>query len=221
MKEGKIFTVGHSVHEAGAFAELLLRHDCKTACDVRALPCSRYCPQFQRENMEKHLPARGLRYWFLGRELGGRSPDPSHYINGRIQYSLLSESSLFQAGLEKITAAAAKQNIALVCAEKDPLRCHRMLLVCRALRQKKDFPEERIAHIMSDGSLKTNREMESALLKKWRLSPDMLRNREGCLKEAYRLQAKKTAHSLKKRPERRLEPGAGRRDMPGQLGLFS
>ncbi len=224
MKKGKIFTIGHSVHEAGFFAKLLLLHDCKIACDVRAFPYSQYCPQFQRDSMEKYLPERGLKYWFLGRELGGRSADPSHYINGRLQYDLLSESLLFQAGLEKIIKAAASQNIALVCAEKNPLLCHRMLLVCRALRQKQAFPEERIGHIMPDGSLKTNREAEAALLEKWKLRPDMLRTSSDCLKEAYRLQAQKTAHSIKKSSGRgrpAAQPNKNRPDMPGQLGLFS
>ena len=219
MNKGKIFTVGHSVHEARLFAGLLLRHGCKIVCDVRALPYSRYCPQFQRENIAKELRRCGLEYWFLGKELGGRSADPSHYVKGQMQYSRFSESLLFQAGLEKIIKAAESQNIALMCAEKDPLQCHRMILVCRALRQKKDFPEERIGHIMSDGALKTNREMEAALLERWKISPDLFRDKEDCLKEAYRLQAQKIAYALKQ--SRGKRPPESEPDMAGgQLGLF-
>ena len=216
---GKLFTIGHSTHTAPDFINLLRLNGCQTVCDVRSLPYSRYSGQFDREKIAAVLSSEGLKYLFLGKELGGRSADLSHYNKeGKLQYSLLSESAVFQKGLEMIIKEASAQNTALMCSEKDPLQCHRMILICRALCKKRAFPEDYTYHILSDGSIKTNKEMEQILLRISGLTPDLFRTEEDCIKEAYLRQAEKIAYSKNKRKKRaRITYKA---DSSEQTGLF-
>ena len=218
-KNGKLFTIGHSTHTVRDFINLLQLHSCRTVCDVRSLPYSRYSGQFNREEIAKALSSEGLKYQFLGEELGGRSPNPSHYNkDGKLQYSLLSESAGFQRGLETIIKEASAQNTALMCSEKDPLQCHRMILVCHALCKKKIFPENRICHILFDGSLKTNKEMERTLLRISGISPDLLRTEADCIKEAYSKQAEKIAYSKNKK--KKQSSAVYKPDNSEQISLF-
>ena len=155
-----ILTIGHSTHTFEAFVALLQRHRVSMLADVRSAPFSRYNPQFNRQPLARNLVARGIAYAFLGLELGGRSDDPSCYENGRICYDRISETELFQRGLERIVHDAIRHRIALMCAEKEPLACHRALLVARALEARGVAVE----HILSDGRLETHFDAMDRLL---------------------------------------------------------
>ena len=132
-----------------AFVELLQRHGVTAVADVRAAPYSRFNPQFNRESLAGSLVARGIAYVFLGSELGGRSDDPSNYENGRISYERFGGTPSFQNGLERVAQGAASHRIALMCAEKEPLECHRGLLVAPALEAR----GVSVAHVRPDGGL--------------------------------------------------------------------
>ena len=144
-----VLTIGHSTHSAAAFIDLLQRHGVVALADVRAAPYSRFNPQFNRETLAGSLDARGIGYVFLGRELGGRSDDPACYDDGRISYERLGGTRLFQKGLDRVAQGATGHRIALMCAEREPLECHRCLLVAPAL-EARGVP---VAHIRSDGGL--------------------------------------------------------------------
>ena len=133
MTGPRVFTIGHSNHSPEAFLALLSNHGVTAVADVRSAPFSRFCPQFNRDPLRAALNERGIRYTFLGQELGGRSADPSHYRDGRIRYELVARTSRFRDGVDRVVAGAARYRIALMCAEKEPLDCHRTLLVAPAL----------------------------------------------------------------------------------------
>lgn len=158
--DGNILTIGHSTHTLEAFVVLLRRHHVAALADVRSVPFSRYNPQFNREPLARSLVARGIEYAFLGLELGGRSDDPSCYENGRIRYDRISKTEPFQRGLDRIIHDAANRRLALMCAEKEPLACHRALLVARALEARGVGVE----HILSDGRLETHFDAMDRLL---------------------------------------------------------
>ena len=148
MESGQlVLTVGHSTHAIESFVDLLRQHRITAIADVRSSPYSRFNPQFNRESLEQSLKAIGIRYVFLGRELGARSDDPSCYENGQVQYARLARTALFQSGIERVLKGAADLRIALMCAEKDPLDCHRTLLVARALADR----GATIEHVLADG----------------------------------------------------------------------
>ena len=123
--EPAVLTIGHSTHGAGAFLALLRQHQVEAVADVRSSPYSQHTPQFNREAIEQTLREAGVRYVFLGKELGARAEDRSLYLNGRVQYGRLAQTQLFQSGLERVLRGAERYRIALMCAESDPSHCHR------------------------------------------------------------------------------------------------
>ncbi len=155
-----IHTIGHSTHPIERFLELLAMHGIEALGDVRSAPYSRFNPQFNREALASSATNRGIRYVFLGNELGACSSDPSCYEQGRVRYALLTKSLPFQAGIERVLEGAKRYRIALMCAEKDPLQCHRTLLVARALADR----GTEVQHIHADGHLEPHADAMDRLL---------------------------------------------------------
>lgn len=153
-----VYTVGHSTHTMEDFVGLLRMHEITAVADVRSSPYSRYASQFNRNNLENELEGNDIRYVFLGRELGARPDDPRVYIGGRVSFARLSRSELFQSGLDRVLRGSEQYRIALLCAEKDPIDCHRTILVSAALVTK----GVKVIHILSDGQLETH---EDAMLR--------------------------------------------------------
>ncbi len=147
-----VLTIGHSTHDSEAFVALLQRYGVTEMADVRSSPYSRFNPQFNREALANRLVACGIKYAFLGQELGGRPDDASCYENGRVRYDLVNKTRSFQRGLERILRDIANHRIALMCSEKEPLECHRTLLVAQALQAQGVAVE----HILADGELETH-----------------------------------------------------------------
>ena len=144
-----VLTIGHSNHPLDVFVNLLLTHDVTAVADVRSVPYSRHNPQFNHELLEKALKTNGIEYIFLGRELGARSDDRSCYENGRIQYARLARTDLFRGGIERVISSTRDYRVALMCAEREPLECHRTLLVACVLAERGVV----IEHIFPDGRL--------------------------------------------------------------------
>src|SRR5271168_1164248 len=128
-----VFTIGHSNHSPEHFLALLQRHSITALCDVRSHPYSLRNPQFNREELKESLRPHSIKYIFLGKELGARSEDPSCYDRGKISYDRLAQTALFQQGLDRIQEGTKTHRVAIMCAEKEPLDCHRTVLVARYL----------------------------------------------------------------------------------------
>jgi uncharacterized protein (DUF488 family) len=189
--EHPVLTIGHSTHTAEAFVALLRVHCVQAVGDVRSSPFSRFSPQFNREVLERHLRVNGIRYIFLGRELGARSADPSCYVQGRVQYARLAQTELFQSGLDRVAQAAARFRVALMCAEKEPLECHRTLLVARALAVR----GHAVLHIHADGRLETHAAAMERLLELTGVpKEDLFRSRDELLNEALLRQERQIAY---------------------------
>lgn len=187
----EVFTIGHSTHSLDAFIALLRQHRVTAVADVRSTPFSRANPQFGREALERGLKAHGIRYVFLGRELGARSADPSCYENGRVQYSRLAQTELFQKGIDRVVHGLRKQRIALMCAEKEPLECHRTLLVARAL----DEHGVLVQHILADGCLESHSEAMERLLDVTGVPhQDLFRSKQDLIAEALARQQERVAY---------------------------
>jgi uncharacterized protein (DUF488 family) len=186
-----LLTIGHSDHAAGVFIDLLRQHGVTALTDVRSSPYSRRYPQFNREALSADVERAGIRYVFLGAELGARRSEPECYEDGKARYPLIARSPLFSQGLERVRQGAEKYRVALMCAEKDPLTCHRAILVCRYLRDSM----APIQHIREDGRLESHEELESRLVAIAGLSEvDLFRSREELLEEAYDWQGDRIAY---------------------------
>ena len=166
--EAAVFSIGHSNHSLEAFSGLLAQYRIDVLADVRSTPHSRFNPQFNRDALAVDLNAREVEYAYFGRELGGRPRDPLCYEGGRVCYDRVAATRGFQRGLAKVMDAAKSRRIALMCAEKEPLDCHRTLLVARAL----DAQGVEVHHILADGRLETHADTITRLLKHHDLNPD-------------------------------------------------
>ena len=187
----QILTIGHSTHSAEAFLALLRQHDVEAVADVRSSPFSRFNPQFNRLPLEQFLKANSIRYVFLGKELGARSDDRSCYDHGRVQYSRLAQTALFQSGLDRVLQGAARYRVALMCAEKEPLECHRTLLVTKALAAR----GQKVLHIHADGRLETHEAaMERLLTLTGVPDEDMFLTRDELLSKALARQEEQVAY---------------------------
>lgn len=187
-----IFTIGHSTHTQEYFIGLLSRHGITALCDVRSKPYSRVNSQFNREALEQTLAAHGITYRFLGKELGARSDDPTCYEGGRVQYTRLAETELFKHGLKRVIRGLKEDfRVALMCAEKEPLECHRTILVARHLVSL----GLNVEHILADGRLESQAAALSRLAQMHNLpEEDMFRSREDLLAEAYSRQEDRIAY---------------------------
>jgi uncharacterized protein (DUF488 family) len=186
-----VFTIGHSTHSQERFVALLHQHGITALCDVRSKPYSRVNPQFNREELKRSLRACGIAYVFLGKELGARSEDPACYEHGKVQYDRLAHTHLFQHGLERVQEGMKKYRLALMCAEREPLECHRTILVARHLVAL----GLDVRHIHEDGSLENHPDALSRLARMLNLPEhDMFHSREELLADAYRRQEERIAY---------------------------
>lgn len=190
----QIFTIGHSNHTTEKFLDLLRLNRITAVADVRSSPRTRVNQDFSQPFIERILSEAGIRYLFLGEELGARSSDPGCYEKGRVSYDRLSKQTMFQDGLDRIEIDSEKDRIALLCAEKEPLQCHRCILVARHLVERK----LEVNHILPDGSTETHQQTVLRLKHALNLmrQRDMFKSDEELTDIAYSLQEEKIAYEI-------------------------
>ena len=187
-----VFTIGHSTHTLERFLALLKLHDITALADVRSKPYSPRNPQFDREELKQQLLEAGIAYVFRGRELGARSADPSCYQHGRVQYGRLALTELFRQGLDRVQEGMNKYRLALMCAEKEPLECHRTVLVARHLAAL-GIP---VQHILADGRPESHADLLERLMRQLGLpESDLFRSHEDVISDAYTIQESRVAYT--------------------------
>jgi len=153
LRMSSFFTIGHSNHDFPVWLALLRQHGVEVVVDTRSSPYSKYVPQFDRELMQRSLEEAGIRYLFLGAELGGRPANPAYYdAKGRVLYSQLRNDASFQAAIARLESGMERFRVALVCGEEDPAHCHRRLLIGRVLTKR----GHTMQHIRGDGRLESD-----------------------------------------------------------------
>jgi uncharacterized protein (DUF488 family) len=190
-----LYTIGHSNHSPERFLELLRLHAITAVADVRSRPYSRYNPHFDRESLQSLLKQSAIHYGFLGDQLGARSETPSCYVDGKVQYDRLARTEPFLQGLARVEKGASTFRLALLCAEKEPLDCHRSILVARHLCLR----GYHVLHILEDGRLESQPELLARLASQLHLRIDeqhLFRTPQDLLDDAYALQEKRIAFEL-------------------------
>lgn len=186
-----LFTIGHSTHELKVFLDLLKSHNIQAIGDVRSQPYSGRFPQYSKEALEQTLKENHVRYVFLGKELGARRTEDCCYVEGQAKYELVAKTPAFSRGIERVLHGLSKYRLALLCSERDPLTCHRTILVCKHLRGK-GFD---IEHILADGTLESQEELEARMLKTLGKSqPSLFASREETIEHAYEEQGGRIAY---------------------------
>ena len=188
--EETIYSLGHSLHKIDHFSSLLQRLSVEVVLDVRSSPYSRRAPQFNRQSLQQSLTALGIKYSFGGRSLGGRPSEPSVYVGNQVDYELVAQWEPFVSSVRRVGRGASHASVALLCAEADPIECHRFLLIGRALRGQ-GFD---VQHILANGTLESHSEGEQRLLAVGGLEQiDVFNSVEDSFKLAYKRQAKRFA----------------------------
>jgi uncharacterized protein (DUF488 family) len=150
-----IKTIGHSNHPIERFVDLLKAGGVALLVDVRSMPYSRRYPQFGKERLAKSLAAAGIGYVHEGAALGGKP-------EGGGDYDALAARPAFQDALGRLIERAESTTLCLMCAEKEPLDCHRTVLVSRRLAER-GVP---VDHLLADGGTRPHRDVEETLLGK-------------------------------------------------------
>jgi uncharacterized protein (DUF488 family) len=195
VRQAELFTIGYGNRTVEEFMRLLAQYQIDTVCDVRSIPYSKRFPAFGRELLCKSLSDRGIEYIFLGDELGVRPSDPKLYAAGRASYEAMSKSEPFNRGLQRLAAGTRTRVIALLCAEKDPLDCHRAILIAPLLRSR----EYVVKHIDARGKIETQSALEHRLLRCYGLDqPSLFATGDdgGAVGDAYHRRGEELAYDI-------------------------
>jgi len=188
-----LYTIGYATKPIELFIEQLRRYGITAVADVRSVPYSKAFRDYHQESLKARLEQAGIRYVYLGDELGPRSKDPAHYDEcGQVQFDRLMQTPLFKQGVDRVSAGLDKGfHIALMCAEKDPATCHRSLLVAYYLQRIGGWS---IEHIRHDGGLENQTALEARLREMHGAGDDLFASAEEQAQRAYKLQVKKIAY---------------------------
>lgn len=207
----EIFTLGHSNHSIEDFISLLKKHNINCVVDVRSNPRSKYLPHFDKTALKNNLSAAKIQYIHFGEEFGARRTEPKLYDDeGTVDFKKVRDSAVFKSGVERLREGVEKGfTIALVCAEADPLDCHRFAMISYQL-DKEGFD---VKHILKDNEVKTNDEVENEMLQAYRASykdapllQSLLPNSDkNDLEEAYILKNKEIGFAMTDEEKRKLK----------------
>jgi uncharacterized protein (DUF488 family) len=191
MSSFDLFSIGHSNIPAERFMGLLRLAGVSAIADVRSTPFSRRFPWFSGKNLAATLAQHGMAYLAYGEALGGRPRDAALYRDGVADYEAMARQRDFQIALDRLTAEGAQHCVCLMCAEREPLDCHRCLLVARSLAER----GLTIGHILHDGSVEPHGATEQRLLALTNASDDLfVTGQDERLASAYRRRAHTVAY---------------------------
>lgn len=166
----KIYTIGYASYSLSEFIAVLNRYDINAVADVRTTPYSQFKPEFNKDVLARALKSNGIYYVPLGIECGARPENGSCYVNGQVQFDILAKTDLFRRGLQRLKNGTERCIIGIMCAEQDPIQCHRYILVARELSKR--YPELEIINILQNRKIETRQETDLRLLQIYNLDKD-------------------------------------------------
>lgn len=187
----QIYTIGHSNHSIDYFLELLEAHQIQCVVDVRSIPKSGYNPHFNKDNLRATLQTNHKMYLSFAKEFGAhRHEEEVLNENRKVIYAKVHQSPDFLAGVERLRKGLQKgYKIALMCAEAEPLPCHRFSMISSFLHQN----QFEVWHILKDKMLLSHQEAEQKLVEKYAKKlpkPDLFQTEistEAKIKLAYQI----------------------------------
>lgn len=193
MTTNHLYSIGYATKPIEIFIAQLHKHKIDAVADVRSVPYSKAFYDYHRETLAATLKREGIYYVYLGEELGPRSKDKTHYDeHHQVQFDRLMQSPLYLQGIERLQEGMAKgMGIALMCAEKDPLDCHRSLLVGYYLQAQLGLG---VQHIDHHGDIESQSDLEDRLMAIHGVAADMFSSSEEQKALAWRAQCRLKAY---------------------------
>ena len=196
-----LLSIGHSQHKVDYFIDMLKSHNVNYVLDVRSTPYSQFAANYNKESVRIILQNNGIAYAFMGDYFGARPMDSALYSpKGYLDFEKVANSSKFIKGFENVVKGVEQgYRIAFMCTEKDPIECHRAILVTNAF-YKAGYC---IEHIMPDNTVQTQDDLNNRLLDMYYADRNQLSlfssdnmSEEQCLIEAYRKQNEKIGYHI-------------------------
>lgn len=195
----EIFTIGYAGFEIEDFIKVLKEHNINSLIDVRSTPFSKFHTDYNKPLLCKVLHEKGIVYRNYNKEFGARQDNKIYYPNGYLDFSMFTKSNVFIEGMQKIIKAIPLgYNFVLMCSEKDPITCHRAIMISKAFYDN----GVSINHILSDGQIITQSDIEARLLDMYYPDRDQLSlfaeqlSVEEMIKNCYRSQNEKIGYRL-------------------------
>lgn len=129
----KVYTIGHSTRSLEDFISLLKHFEVTELVDVRSIPRSRHTPQFNYDSLPDDLAQHNIKYVHMDK-LGGRRSTNKSFINLGWRnlsfrgYADYMQTDDFKQGLDDLVQHASENQVAIMCAEAVPWRCHRSMV---------------------------------------------------------------------------------------------
>ena len=206
MPNQRVFTIGHSAHDIDYFIGLLKKHEVNCLIDVRSQPYSRFVDQFNKDRLSSDLKSHKILYKHFKKEFGAKRTNPSLLdTDNKVDFDEVRKSAEFKQGIQRLKKALdLGYTVALMCSEANPFDCHRFSMISYQLSK-----EVEVRHILKDGNLKENSDLEKELLEKYnkKLPQNTLFEtvtEEQQIEKAYRLRGKDIAFSIEHDEEKRL-----------------
>lgn len=159
-----VFTIGYAGFQINDFVKTLKEKGVSLVIDVRSLPYSQYHADYNKENLSKILESNKIYYRNYTLEFGARQEERSYYPNGYLDFDMFSKSKNFLTGVDKLKKSMQQNyTFALMCSEKDPMMCHRTILVARAFHSA----GYNVVHLQPSGKTVTQADVEERLLNKF------------------------------------------------------
>ena len=152
MEKKPLYTIGHGNRKSEDFLALLKEFGIEYLIDVRSQPYSKFNPQFNQNELKFFLERNGIKYVFMGDNIGGRPKDTSCYDSeGKVDYEAVKTKEFFINGIQRLKTAYNKDiNVVIMCSESKPCECHRSKLIGRVLNTDNIV----LKHIDENGKVK-------------------------------------------------------------------
>ena len=198
-----IYTIGHSNYSVEKLIDMLKFYDINCVVDIRGTPYSKYNIQFDKETIKYTLTHSGFIYIYMAKELAAKRINKQSYNSeGYSDFEKVIHEDDFINGIKRLRVGCEKgYKIALLGAMQEPIRCHRSILVGRALR---DYGFN-VKHILDDYSIASQEDIEKNILDKYfsnrgQLTIDSLlgneMTEEEMIEEGYRLANKEIGYRI-------------------------
>lgn len=157
----EIYTIGYSGFQLENFINILKYYGINGLIDVRSNPVSKFYTAYNQQELSPSLKENAIAYRNYKAEFGARQIEQKYYPNGYLDFRLFAKSERFQEGMNRlINAMPMGYRFVLMCSEKDPISCHRAIMVAR------EFDDNNVSvnHIMADGNICTQKDIENRLV---------------------------------------------------------